>query len=127
MVENNRYNTYLREVLKGEVNNALKDVKKQDVSSYNIYDDGLKIYTTINVKMQTYAEEAVAQWMPSLQKALNAQGFMKTVWKGHENYLEKYMKESDRWQNMADDGLSEKDIRESFKKKIPMKIFAWNS
>jgi penicillin-binding protein 1A len=52
---------------------------------------------------------------------------MKTVWKGHENYLEKYMKESDRWQNMADDGVSEKDIRESFKKKIQMKIFAWNS
>jgi len=52
---------------------------------------------------------------------------MKTVWKGHDNYLEKYMKESDRWQNMADDGVSEKDIRQSFKKKTQMKIFAWNS
>ena len=127
MDENNGYAPYFREVLKGEVGDALKDVKKPDGSSYNIYDDGLKIYTTINVKMQTYAEEAAAQWMPTLQKALNAQGFIKTVWKGHENYLEKYMKESDRWQNMVDEGYSEKEIRESFKKKTPMKVFAWNT
>src|SRR5438552_2943320 len=127
MDENNGYAPYFREVLKGEVSDALKDVKKPDGSSYNIYDDGLKIYTTINVKIQTYAEEAAAQWMPTLQKALNAQGFIKTVWKGHENYLEKYMKESDRWQNMVDEGYSEKEIRESFKKKTPMKVFAWNS
>ena len=52
---------------------------------------------------------------------------MKTVWKDHENYLEKYMKESDRWQNMTDDGFSEKEIRASFNKKVPMKVFAWNS
>lgn len=127
MDENNGYAPYFREVLKNEVNEELKDVKKPDGSAYNIYDDGLKIYTTLNVKMQTYAEEAVAQWMPTLQKALNAQRFVKTVWKDHENYLEKYMKESDRWQSMEDEGYSEKEIRASFKKKIPMKVFAWNS
>jgi penicillin-binding protein 1A len=118
---------YFREVLKNELADVLKDVKKPDGTAYNIYDDGLKIYTTINIKMQTYAEEAVAQWMPSLQKALNAQGFMKPFGKDMRITLEKYMKESDRWQNMSDDGFSEKDIRESFKKKTPMKIFAWNS
>ena len=127
MDENNGYAPYFREVLKGEVTDALKDLKKQDGTPYNIYDDGLKIYTTINIKMQTYAEEAVAQWMPTLQKALNAQKLMKTVWKGHENYLEKYMKESDRWQNMVDDGFSEKEIRASFNKKTLMKVFTWNS
>ena len=73
MDENNGYAPYFREVLKNEVADVLKDVKKPDGTAYNIYDDGLKIYTTINIKMQTYAEEAVAQWMPSLQKALNAQ------------------------------------------------------
>ena len=127
MDENNGYAPYFREVLKNEVNDVLKDIKKPDGGSYNIYDDGLKIYTTINVKMQEYAEEAVAQWMPTLQKALNAQGFIKTVWKGHEKYLEKYMKESDRWKNMTDDGVPENEIRASFTKKTPMKIFAWNS
>ena len=69
MDENNGYAPYFREVLKDEISDALKDVKKQDGTPYNIYDDGLKIYTTINVKMQTYAEEAAAQWMPTLQKA----------------------------------------------------------
>jgi penicillin-binding protein 1A len=127
MDENNGYAPYFREILKSEVADALKDVRKPDGSAYNIYDDGLRIYTTINVKMQTYAEEAVAQWMPTLQKALNAQRFIKTVWKDHGNYLEKYMKESDRWQNMTDDGYSEKEIRASFTKKTPMKVFAWNS
>jgi penicillin-binding protein 1A len=109
------------------VQDQLKGLKNADGEPYDIYDDGLKIYTTINVKMQTYAEEAVAQWMPTLQKALNAQGFMKTVWKGHEEFLEKYMKDSDRWKNMKEDGISEKDIRASFKQKVPMKVFAWNS
>ena len=127
MDENNGYAPYFREVLKNEVNDVLKDIKKPDGGSYNIYDDGLKIYTTINVKMQEYADEAAAQWMPTLQKALNAQGFIKTVWKGHEKYLEKYMKDSDRWKNMTDDGVPEKEIRASFTKKTPMKVFAWNS
>ena len=76
------------------------------------YEDGLKIYTTINLKMQEYAEEAVAQWMPTLQKSLNAQSFIKNgnVWKGHDNILEAQMKQSDRWDNLKDDGLEWKKI-----------------
>lgn len=126
--ENNGYAPYFREVLKGEIRDILKDVKKPDGTAYSIYDDGLKIFTTINPKMQEYAEEAMAQWMPTLQKALNAQRFLKngSVWKGHENKLEEYMKESDRWQNMADDGYTEKEIKASFYQKVPMKVFAWN-
>jgi penicillin-binding protein 1A len=127
MDENNGYAPYFREILREEVKQILKDIKKPDGGNYNIYDDGLKIYTTINVKMQEYAEEAMAQWMPTLQKQLNVQGFMKTVWKGHEDILENYMKLSDRWKNMADDGIPDKDIRKSFYVKTPMKVFAWNN
>ena len=68
--ENTGYAPYFREVLKDEIKEALKDVKKSNGNSYNIYDDGLKIYTTINPQMQEYAEEAVAQHMTVLQKAL---------------------------------------------------------
>jgi penicillin-binding protein 1A len=127
MDENTGYAPYFREVLKDEVRQILKNYKKQNGDPYNIYDDGLKIYTTINVKMQEYAEEAVAQWMPSLQKALNAQSFLKKVWNEHKDYIEKYMKESDRWKNLEEDGLSEKEIRATFTQKTPMKVFAWNS
>jgi penicillin-binding protein 1A len=82
--ENTGYAPYFREVLKDELREALKGLTKNDGEAYDIYDDGLRIFTTINPRMQTYAEEAVAQQMPNLQKALNAQRNVKTgsVWKG---------------------------------------------
>src|SRR5258706_4044535 len=126
--ENTGYAPYFREVLKDEIRNALKDVKKPNGDPYNIYDDGLKIYTTINPRMQEYAEEAVATQLPTLQKVLVAQSMIKnrSVWKDHENVIEQAMKNSDRWQDLADAGYSDKEIKATFYKKVPMKIFAWN-
>ncbi|MEO5564800.1 MAG: penicillin-binding transpeptidase domain-containing protein, partial [Chitinophagaceae bacterium] len=129
MDENTGYAPYFREVLKDEIRTALKDVKKPNGESYNIYEDGLKVYTTINPRMQEYAEEAVALQLPVLQRNLNNQSNIKkgTVWKEHENVLETAMKQSDRWKSMAEDGLSDKEIKAAFYKKVPMKVFAWNS
>ncbi|MCZ2459401.1 MAG: penicillin-binding protein [Chitinophagales bacterium] len=125
--QNNGYAPYFREVLKTDIADALKDVRKPDGGTYNIYDDGLRIFTTINPKMQEYAEEAVAQWMPSLQKAMSSQSYLKNVWKNHQAELDRYMKQSDRWKNMKEDGISDADIRKSFNEKTPMKVFAWNA
>jgi penicillin-binding protein 1A len=127
--ENTGYAPYFREVLKDEVRTALKGVEKPNGDEYDIYKDGLKIYTTINPRMQEYAEEAVASHMPVLQKALNAQSKIKNgaIWKEHENILQAEMKRSDRWKFSADDGLTDKEIKASFYKKVPMKVFAWNS
>ncbi|NBR37736.1 MAG: penicillin-binding protein, partial [Chitinophagales bacterium] len=61
MDENTGYAPYFREILKEEIKEALKDLTRPDGEPYNIYNDGLKIYTTINVQMQQYAEEAMAQ------------------------------------------------------------------
>ena len=126
--QNTGYAPYFREILKDEVREALKDLTNQNGDPYNIYDDGLKIYTTINPRMQEYAEEAVAQQMPALQKALDRQANIKNgkVWKGYENVLEAAMKNSDRWAALKDEGLSDKEIKESFHKKTEMKVFAWN-
>jgi penicillin-binding protein 1A len=128
MDENAGYAPYFREVLRYEVRAVLKGSKNIDGDDYNVYRDGLKIYTTINPRMQDYAEEAVAQQMPILQKALNAQRNIKngSVWKGHEDVLEAAMKASDRWKFMKEDGVGDKDIRATFNQKVPMKIFAWN-
>lgn len=122
------YAPYFREVLRDEVKKILKTLQKPDGSNYNIYEDGLKIYTTINPVMQTYAEDAVSAQVPSLQRALVSQGFIRSgaVWKGRDNILERAMKESDRWKNLADDGLTDKEIRATFYEKTPMKVFAWN-
>jgi penicillin-binding protein 1A len=128
--ENSGYAPYFREaVLKDAVKDALKDITKPDGDPYDIYKDGLKIYTTIIPKMQQYAEEAMAQQMPMLQKALNAQSNIKkgTIWKEHPEALRAAMKNSDRWKNMKEEGLSDEEIRASFNKKVPMKIFAWNA
>ncbi|MGZ8510218.1 MAG: penicillin-binding protein 1A, partial [Chitinophagaceae bacterium] len=127
--ENTGYAPYFREVLKDEVREALKGLEKPNGGSYDIYQDGLRIYTTINPRMQEYAEEAAASHMPVLQKNLNAQTKIKkgTVWKDHENVLQAEMKKSDRWKALEDDGLSDKEIKASFLKKVPMKIFAWNA
>ncbi|HEY0058099.1 MAG TPA: transglycosylase domain-containing protein, partial [Flavisolibacter sp.] len=126
--ENTGYAPYFREILKEELREALKTIEKPDGEAYDIYDDGLRIFTTINPRMQTYAEEAVAQQMPILQKTLNQQRNIKTgsVWKNFENVLQTAMKNSDRWAHLKEEGLDEDDIKKSFYKKVPMRIFAWN-
>ena len=128
MDENTGYAPYFREVLRDEVKEALKQISKPDGSSYDIYKDGLKIYTTINPVMQIYAEEAVSAQVPSLQRALVRQNFIRngSVWKGRENVLERAMKESDRWKTLAEDGLSDKEIRANFFEKTPMKVYVWD-
>jgi penicillin-binding protein 1A len=79
--------------------------------------------------MQQYAEEGMAQQMALLQRNVNARSNVKngSIWKGHEDVLEKAMKQSERWRNLEEDGLSDKEIIASFHVKTPMKIFAWNN
>jgi penicillin-binding protein 1A len=59
---------YFREYLKSELLTWCKNNKKKDGSPYNLYTDGLRIYTTINSKLQQYAEKAVAEQMAIVQK-----------------------------------------------------------
>lgn len=96
---------------------------------YNLYRDGLKIYTTINSKMQQYAEESVVQHMPVIQRKLNS--ILKTngarMWKGHENVIEAAMKYSERWKRLEEDGVKPEDIKKTFYEKVRMKVFAWNA
>lgn len=129
MDENNGIAPYFLDVIRNDLKAWCREHKKEDGDTYDIYEDGLRIYTTINPRMQLYAEEAVAKHMPVLQRVLAAQKSVKSdaVWKGHDNVLEAAMKASDRWQNGKDEGLSEADLRKSFKVKVPMKVFAWNS
>src|SRR6187402_3353443 len=127
--ENTGYAPYFREVLREDLKTILKGIKKPDGDTYDIYDDGLKIYTTINPRMQEYAEEAIAQWMPTMQKYLNATGNIKNgkIWEGNESKIQQEMKNSDRWATMKDEGFSDEEIKRAFKKKVPMKVFAWNA
>jgi penicillin-binding protein 1A len=126
--ENNGLGPYFRMILGEEMKRWCKEHKKNNGDAYNLYRDGLKIYTTISPRMQTYAEEAVAKHMSYMQKLLNMQENIKkgTVWKGYENVLEAAARQSERWRNLKKEGMDEEDIRKTFDQKTQMHIFAWN-
>lgn len=128
--ENSGLAPYFREILRDDIRRWCKEHENPATGKpYDIYEDGLKIYTTINPRMQLYAEEAVARHLPTLQRALSAQRSVKSgaVWKGHQSSLQTYMKNSERWKNGKEEGLSDEAIKASFNEKVPMKVFAWNS
>jgi penicillin-binding protein 1A len=121
---------YFRTVLAEKLKDwCAKNKNPKTGEAYNLYRDGIKIYTTINSKMQQYAEEAVVQHQPVIQKKIN--WFFKSsaarMWRGHENVIEAAMKYTERWKNMKDDGVSEEEIKKTFYKPVKMKIFAWNA
>jgi penicillin-binding protein 1A len=120
---------YFRMVLGQEMKKWCNAHKKQNGNNYDLYRDGLKIYTTINPRMQLYAEEAVGKHISYMQKILNSQNSVRKglVWKGREDILEAAMKNSDRWKNLKKDGVEDKEIRKTFFRKTPMRVFAWNS
>jgi penicillin-binding protein 1A len=127
--ENNGIAPYFLDVIRDDLKKWCAEHTKPDGEKYDLYEDGLHVYTTINPRMQLYAEEAVAKHLPVLQRVLAAQRSLRTdaVWKGHENILDNYMKNTERWRNLKADGLSDTDIKKSFKQKVHMKVFAWNT
>jgi penicillin-binding protein 1A len=94
---------------------------------YDLFTDGLKIYTTIDSRMQKYAEEAMQAHMPNVQSKLNYTFKFRgaKLWKGHDNIVEAAMKFTDRWKNMKEDGVDEEAIKRSFAVPVKMKIFSW--
>ena len=132
--------TYLREYIRKFVGNWAKDHPKEDGSRYNIYTDGLKIYTTIDSRLQANAEAAVKEHMKRLQKVFDKQAkkyfknapfyFPKLNAKQTQKEIKKIMqtamRRSERWRVMKKAGLSDKEIEKSFHKKTKMHIFSWN-
>ena len=126
--ENNGLGPYFRSYLGEYMKKWCKEHRKNNGDAYNLYRDGLKIYTTINPRMQLYAEEAVARHMAYLQKEFNKQANIKTgaVWKDFNNQLELAIKQTDRWRNLKREEMEETDIRKTFDEVLPMRVFAWN-
>lgn len=124
--------TYFREYLRDYMKKWVKNHPKEDGSEYDIYRDGLKIYVTIDSKMQQYAEEAVAQHLTLLQaKFFNlAKGkknapFVNISKEETEKIMKRAMKASERWRVMSEEGKSEEQIIKSFEVKRKMRVFSW--
>ncbi|MCB0449284.1 penicillin-binding protein 1A [Mariniflexile maritimum] len=127
--------TYFRTYLDGFMKDWIKNNPKPDGTKYNLYNDGLKVYTTIDSRMQLYAENAVQQHMAQLQKEFFKQNtpernktapFLDLTPDEIKTLLKNAMKQSERWRKMKYDlGKSDKEIEASFYRPTEMAIFAW--
>jgi len=127
--------TYFREYLRGFMKKWIKDNPKPDESKYDLYRDGLKIYTTIDSRMQQYAEEAVMEHMPRLQAEFFHQNtprrnptapFLELTYGAIDTLLRQSIRKSERWRKMKYDlRKPDEEIRASFYKPVKMSIFSW--
>ena len=116
--------TYFREHLRLELNDFLKNFQKPDGSKYNLYTDGLKIHTTIDARMQQYAEEAVAEHMSQLQ-ATFFEHWKKGIPWGDNKTIEKVVKNTAFYQGLKKKGTPEVIIDSLFRIPKKMTIFTW--
>ena len=106
--------------------------RKADGTPYNIYRDGLKIYTTINSTMQRYAEQAVQKQLAEViqpqmddQYRRTKQLFFETTRAEREQIMARAVRYSDRYREMRHAGFSERDIEAAFDKPCSMKVFTY--
>ncbi len=124
--------TYFREYLRDYMKKWVEENKKPDGSDYNIYKDGLKIFTTIDSRMQLHAEEAVEKHMANLQEQFFIEAktnknapFVNISDAETQRILKQAMKASYRWTVMAEMEKSDDEIIASFNQKTKMKVFTW--
>lgn len=109
--------------------------KKADGSNYNLYTDGLKVYTTIDSKMQQYAEESMREHVgkklqPSFFKEKKGRSyapFSRDISLGQaDTILTRAMQQTDRYRFMKSEGLDPAQIKDAFKQPIEMRVFGWD-
>ena len=125
--------TYFREYLRGYLKKWTKNNPKPNGELYNINRDGLKIFVTIDSRMQQYAQEAVQEHISNLQKY-----FFKEQQKNEtapfydleeeqiDAIYKRARKRSDRYRRMKKNGYSDQQIDSAFNASTDMRVFSWN-
>ncbi|MFS4415367.1 penicillin-binding protein 1A [Maribacter sp. 2307ULW6-5] len=130
------FRMYLQRFMKEWIDKNPRPAVEGDRDRWNLYLDGLRIYTTIDAKMQANAEAAVAEHMERLQAEFFVQNtkernpttpFLDLAPDEIDIILERAMKNSDRWRKMKEEGKSEDEIRASFAQPTEMTVFDWKS
>lgn len=119
---------YFRAVMKREIQRQFNEmsITKADGTPWDLDRDGLRIYTTINSKMQLYAEEAQKEWMKTVQASFDKQWKTRDPFRGDKaKLLETGMKRSDRYRMLKQSGKSDAEIKKDFDTPVPMTIFTW--
>ena len=124
--------TYFREYLRDYMKKWAEENKKADGSDYDIYKDGLKIYTTIDSRMQLHAEAAVSAHLANLQEEFFIQAktnknapFVNISDKETQRILTQAMKSSNRWSVLKSLEKTDEEIIQSFNVKTKMTVFTW--
>ena len=125
---------YFREHLRGVLKTWCKKNKRPDGENYNLYTDGLKVYTTVNSRLQQFAEEGVKTHISSLQKDFynHWKGYTKAPypddfeWEQINDIIDQGMRRSDRYKKLKKRGKNESEIKVIFKKPVSMTLFSWN-
>jgi penicillin-binding protein 1A len=115
---------YFREYLKQELPEILKNYPKNKNVQFDIFNDGLKIYTTIDSKLQKYAEEAMEEHMSKIQAVFD------NSWRGQkpwvdDKFITEAMMASPRYKLMQDEGISATQILKVFNTPTECTIFSW--
>lgn len=128
--------TYFRMYLQSWLKNWVKDHPKSTGEPYNIYKDGLRVYTTIDSRLQVNAELAMETHLQNLQKAffrLQKQDsnptapFLDLELEQVEAIVERAMRSSERWRVLRSEGKTDTLIKASFYVPTAMKVFDWNA
>ena len=126
------YATYFREHLRDYMKKWIKDNPKPDGSLHNLYRDGLKIYVTIDSRMQRYAEEAVAEHVSNLQRVFFKEQKNNPIAPFYDleqehitAMMDRGMRNTDRYRRMKKAKKSPEEIKTAFLTKRAMKVFDW--
>jgi len=126
--------TYFRAYLKEFMDMWIDNNIKPDGTKHNLYRDGLRIFTTIDSRMQQYAENSVSGHMRNLQKEFFAQNteelnptapFLELREGEIDTLLERTAYRTERWIKMKMSGFEKDEILASFKREVPMRVFSW--
>jgi penicillin-binding protein 1A len=116
---------YFREYIRTELIAWCRDHTNEEGEPFNLYTDGLKIYTTIDSRLQHFAEEATRQQMALLQDRFLKHWGKSDPWQKQPNVLEDAIKKSDRYRGLKQSGLTHQQILEEMKKPMVMNVFTW--
>jgi penicillin-binding protein 1A len=116
---------YFTEYVRMQMQEWRKTNFKPSGKEYDLYKDGLKIYTTLNYEMQQYAEKSVAKRLKHLQREFDYQWNSEEPWADVPIVLENAIKSSRRYQLMKEAGSSASAINDSFNTPVKMRIFTW--
>ena len=126
--------TYFRAYLKEFMDVWISANPKLDGTKHNLYRDGLRIFTTIDSRMQSLGEEAVNQHMKNLQREFSKQNtrranptapFLDLRSGEIDTLMLRTAYRSERWRKMKLAGFEEEEIKKVFKVKVPMRVFSW--